>query len=225
MTATESGRQLKNKRVQAGADLTRAERLKRLEAVLRKLALPEPTRNDAIPYAFLIPGIAELLFRASYMAPQSNNYAQASQLATKRQLASLSKCAGQLLVKIDKFNRPAIVTMGMHGNRIRDLRLKLIIIQLLPEVSTIDDVAFVGRKGRPPKSVAAKVTKLAGQEYERLTGRSPTVTVADSSDGYVATGAFIAFLTEIFETLVIDASPEAQARKLRPKGGKTPEFG
>lgn len=78
-------------------------------------------------------------------------------------------------------------------------------------------------KGRPKNVSAQEVTDTAARIYERVTGRSPTVTTntADYSIG----GPWPLFLSDIFQALNLEASLEDRAKKARKRpreksGGK-----
>jgi hypothetical protein len=66
--------------------------------------------------------------------------------------------------------------------------------------------------GRKPKKVAAGwVAWRAVEAFEHLTGKPATI-VTDIGHGHAAGGPFLKFLSELFEVLETNASPEAHGR-------------
>lgn len=65
---------------------------------------------------------------------------------------------------------------------------------------------------KPPKRFAAAVADRAVLLFEQITGKTAGVTTDPVGAGHKAGGAFLAFVTDLFEVLGIDASPESQVR-------------
>lgn len=66
---------------------------------------------------------------------------------------------------------------------------------------------------RPKESTAASVASYAAFIYREVTGTEATVPIRDGR----AYGPFLSFLTDLFEVMEIDASPESQAKAARRK--------
>jgi hypothetical protein len=65
-------------------------------------------------------------------------------------------------------------------------------------------------RGAPKKHGVASLTEMAAEVYARLTGKSPTI-IIDPKDNK-ARGPFLSFVRDLFDTLGLADSAEAQAK-------------
>jgi hypothetical protein len=161
----------------------------RLKAAFRKLPITA-AYPDKIPYESVLPGICRELVRLSATPPRGK---------PAKELAELKKHAEKLLNAIVELHKPALDAAVVPDGL--TMRLGVLIAQI--------DEAKLG--GRPRKDQAWEITKMTAETFYRLTGGAAHPNTKDGK----AYGPFLDLLTEVFNILGVDASPESQARRLR----------
>ncbi len=69
-------------------------------------------------------------------------------------------------------------------------------------------------RGKPPETHAHFTARAVYAVFEKITGKKPSVTTNPYLYGNPASGPFLEFVKDVFETLEIKASPETWARKV-----------
>lgn len=179
---------------------------------MEKLPTNYDVPDGAIPYRLFIPGIARQLT----MMPRRGISPKVAQQETKK-LATLAADARSLASRIQKLPRAGDVSLLLDatgGFEFRDLAELL--NRLGDAAKTISSIkaAPAGKSRRPSASIADNIALYLCQEYERVTGERPTLTVRNNK----AAGAILDLVSEVFEALAIEASPEATVRKVRSAG-------
>jgi hypothetical protein len=188
-----------------------------LEAALERLTPGETTLPKAIPYRNLIPEIAHHL-TTLYRKDAPVTY-PADQL--KRVVSQLKPMASWIQKDEDLgHSEPSTIRAG-DLNLPLPLRLRLIRFateagDLAEKIESIlsHDHAPRRRRARPKHTASRKIALYLHQETERLTGRIPGRSVAESGIDQSSRerGDFVVLVREIFKILGVRASPEYAAK-------------
>jgi hypothetical protein len=200
---------------------TYEEKVKAIEAALRNLNIPrtiDPDKPNAIPYSFVIPGIArDIVFFALTGPGTPPRLNSASAKTVEKELASLKRGAEQLLTTLNAMHAPTLAALGLNESwpnwprGIEGLSFHLNVLVIAASTATIAPDDHKPEMGRPRNERAARVAERIATEYLRLTGSKPTLTVS-VDHGSKAGGPFYDLLASIFEAVGIKASAEVWAK-------------
>ncbi len=211
------------------------------KAAHRKAAAQPSCSANAIPFEFLIPGIAwQLILMVPNPGIRRRQPVSAEKATRERHdlAGKIDKCLNSL----DGLSPTAIGALNYRREALRDVQLKLRILKACAETSepasaepasaepASAEPASAAKGGRPRKVSAKNIAEVVGQHFRGLTGKRPTVSVyppvgVKEKDGK-AYGPFLDLMTDVFTALEIKASPEVWARHVvvqaRVAKGKTP---
>jgi len=176
--------------------------LARVIAALEALPTPEPAAAG-IPYRAVIPGIARELVKMQRADPSAAARTEAVKKVTRTRTMVEALAAACHELREDN----AAMAMLDLPTRLRVIHLASELRELSP--ATRKAIAPNHGKGAPRKASADAVGLALAQEYERLTGRPPTLSV----NGGKANGRFFELIASVFDALGLKASPEAAARR------------
>jgi len=172
-----------------------------LEDLFRTLPVQPPSKVDAIPYSFLIPGIGRQLM---LMSPVSRR----TQIPGKKAVKALAQKTGRIVELLDGLSQPVIEALNFRQSAIGKLKTDLRILHAAAKEADVAGVNF--RDGAPQKSQARKIAIVVATHYFGLTGKKPTL--SRNKDG--AYGQFFDLLKAVYEILGVNASTESQANGL-----------
>jgi hypothetical protein len=176
----------------------------RLELALERLSICE-TPPDKTPYRDLIPGIARQLT----IMRRNDGRPSASMAVQLKPVVLHLRALAQGVEWKDGLGDPPPTYSLPH-----QLRLRLTVLAGEAGALSQDIEAFLADiprrpRGAPKHTAAPQIALYLYQEFERLTGRNPTRSVAQSGD---EGGEFTTLVREVFEILGVKASPEQAAR-------------
>ena len=184
----------------------------------------ERTILDALRRLPLRPGAdvefaARELARVAHLAgPRRppNIFAQGTERANRAELKAAGRVARALIVVLNGRHAPTNLHCWNHGVDPSDLAARL--LRLVEAADNADAMPKPEKSGRgaPENLQAAGITRVAAAHYAKLTGLAPTYTRGTgASDRQKPDGPFLDLLTVLFNLAGANASPAAQANKLR----------
>jgi hypothetical protein len=197
----------------------------RLVTALEKLKTTYVVPDDKIPYRWMIPSIARQL---TLMQRRDRSFKGVKE--AQKELVKLSADAKSLSSRIKTLLIPqeppylegtdleaqnlALTAQGLLGlaGIIQAINLEGPLIEFADAAQTaaMAKAAPPGKPGRPPAAAATRVGLYLYQEYERVTGKCPTLTVRDNR----ASGPFFDLVKAVFDALGIKAKPEPTVRRV-----------
>jgi hypothetical protein len=174
-------------------------------AALERLSTCE---TPPIPYRDLIPGIARqlTLMRRNDGRPSPSLAAQLKPVVSHLQsLAQGERWDG--LAQDERASPPASYNLPLPLRR-RLIALAAEAGEIAPEIEAFLSHASRQPRARPQHTAAPRIAVYLYQEFERLTGRTPSRSVVNGEER----GEFTVLVREIFEILGVKASPERAAR-------------
>lgn len=173
-------------------------------------------KRDRIEAAYRkLPVNSHVDWMISVMAKQLEGLPAAAQIppafkvvgrsATKSELEDLASIALRLVKRIESLHEPAITALADAGLWDRSSVKRY--AKTIADTARAADLSEVPEKqgGGRPSGMPLNITKILAGDYEVLTGAEPT-----RSDG--RNSAFLDFVTEIFQILGVQASPEWMVR-------------
>jgi hypothetical protein len=181
----------------------------RLIAALEMLKTNYVVPDGKLAYRIMIPAIARQLTKMTRLDVSPKVVKEA-----KKELTRLASDARSLASRIPKLPLEVSLLLDATGG-FQPSNLDGLLNELADaaQIVATAKAASSGKAGRPPKSTAENIVTYLCQEYERLTGKPPTLTVRDGRAG----GAFLDLVKAVFDALRIKASPEATVRRVIEK--------
>lgn len=168
-----------------------------LENVFRQFLddLNPPNGSDSHKHEF--PALIHELMAAAYYSPRKTSPA-------KRGLADLAKFSGRTVDALDKLPDVAVDALDIPSDDLESLKRTLRILHVCATH------AEATQKGAPEKRQARRIAKFLAMQYFQWTGKTPGMPKKDG-EYYITKGSFPDLLTDVFDVLGVDASPQSQA--------------
>lgn len=172
-----------------------------------------PIPEGTIPYRHSIPMIARQLTIMRRVDTDTRPARTAHD-----DLAKLVKSAKHLRNQLEQWtdHRNGMVVSELMMCSIETARATFAVLGSLSsfvEVAERERKPDAGMKGRPRKSAPDEIVAFLYQEYERITGKYPTLIVRGGKAG----GEFLTLVREVFKALGLKDSPEATVRRVMAK--------
>jgi len=159
-------------------------------------------------------GIIKLLAEMSPTPGTHVNFQKASKAKCKNELMAMALQAKKLSKCLEQLHQPSILALADAG--FWKLRTELTLLcQQAVEAANLADVSKISpepTRGRPREPQSYGIAKILAYEFQRVTGKSPTISVP-SDTSKKAGGPFIGLIKAVFSTIGINASHEAVAKQ------------